>query len=84
MRPDIDKGGRTPIKRADFVDGKKIREGDCNDFEVQLSSNSLTICPLPVWFHFLLKRALGGINCCLHVTSPLFSFTLLIIYIERG
>jgi hypothetical protein len=25
MRPDIDKGGRTPIKRADFVDGKKIR-----------------------------------------------------------
>ena len=25
MRPDIDKGGRTPIKRADIVDGKKIR-----------------------------------------------------------
>ena len=24
MRPDIDKGGRTPIKRADFVDGKKF------------------------------------------------------------
>ena len=26
MRSDIDKGGRTPIKRADFVDGKKIRD----------------------------------------------------------
>ena len=29
MRPDIDKGGRTPIKRADIVDGKKIR-GDAS------------------------------------------------------
>ena len=25
MRPDIDKGGRTSIMRADIVDGKKIR-----------------------------------------------------------
>ena len=25
MRPDNDKGGRTPINRADLVDGKKIR-----------------------------------------------------------
>ena len=28
MRPDIDKRGRTSIKRADFVDGKKIRDVD--------------------------------------------------------
>ena len=30
MRPDIDKGGRTPIMKADLVDGKKIRIHDCN------------------------------------------------------
>ena len=30
MRPDIDKGGRTSIMRADIVDGKKIRGEDTN------------------------------------------------------
>ena len=28
MRPDIGKGGRTPIMRVDLVDGKKIRGAD--------------------------------------------------------
>ena len=33
MRSDIDKGGRTSIKRADIVDGKKIRDATGKIFQ---------------------------------------------------
>ena len=55
MRPDIDKRGRTSIKRADLVDGKKIR---C--VVSKRTWLNVTVSCVIFWFHCKLKEAQTG------------------------
>ena len=64
MRPDIDKGGRTPIKRADFVNGKKIRGAVSESVIISVCLSEYVIGCVCVFFEGLF---LFFVSVCLHV-----------------